>query len=397
MSAYRRCLQREIRFLRHSRWDLGLIVLGPLLLIGLIAVMLTPGSIHRLPVAVVDADQSALSRQIVAKLSAAPALDIAARPASRLDAQPLVRSGKVWAVIYLPEGLERRITRLDGGAQVFDFYNDSFLSLGSSISQEVSSAVGAAVQDATRQALRARGLPAAHLATPSVEVRILFNATRSYELFLEPLIDTAVLHLLLALAVTAAVGRELRDKRLGEWIGEAGGSVGIALLGKLTPYAVVFAAWGVVWLGWLVLWRGWAIAGSGATLLLGQALLYLAYCGVAAMVVALAGELSMALSAAAIYGGSALSFSDSTLPVHGAPLFTRIWSQMLPYTAYVRLQMEQLVIGSPLSASMPELLILTAAAAGCFVVAAVVLRWRWRRQRPGRHPDQHAGAPGTTT
>ena len=63
-----------------------------------------------------------------------------------------------------------------------------------------------------------------------------------------------------------------------------------------------------------------------------------------------------ALSLSGMYAGVSLAFSGGTFPVIEGPLFTQVWSKLLPYTAYVELQMQQLDMGSPLRVSARPLL-----------------------------------------
>ena len=93
-----------------------------------------------------------------------------------------------------------------------------------------------------------------------------------------------------------------------------------------------------------------------------------------------------ALSAVALYGGPALTFSDATLPVIGAPVFTQVWSHVLPFSAYVKLQMEQMFMGSPASASLPWLALMSAVALAMFLLAGLLLR------RAMQHPLQSSPA-----
>jgi ABC-2 type transport system permease protein len=60
----------------------------------------------------------------------------------------------------------------------------------------------------------------------------------------------------------------------------------------------------------------------------------------------------------AIYGGSSMSFAGVTLPVNTASWFTRLWSDLLPYTAYAKLQTQQWIIGSPWHISLKQVSIL---------------------------------------
>lgn len=74
-----------------------------------------------------------------------------------------------------------------------------------------------------------------------------------------------------------------------------------------------------------------------------------------------------ALSAVGLSIGTALAFSSATFPVLDGPLFTRVWHQLLPLSAYIKLQTQQQFIGSPLQVSawpLATLLLMTVVAGG---------------------------------
>ncbi len=110
---------------------------------------------------------------------------------------------------------------------------------------------------------------------------------------------------------------------------------------------------------WLAAIRGGGVAGGMAWLMLGQALMYLAYAAIALLFVAVTRNMASALSMAGLYAGTSLAFSGATFPLQGAPWFSRLWSELLPFTAYLKLQAQQLDIGSPLSVSAWPLAILS--------------------------------------
>jgi len=56
--------------------------------------------------------------------------------------------------------------------------------------------------------------------------------------------------------------------------------------------------------------------------------------------------------------GTALAFSGATFPVIEAPLFTRVWNALLPLTAYMQVQMQQMFMGSPWQVSLKPLAVL---------------------------------------
>ena len=109
---------------------------------------------------------------------------------------------------------------------------------------------------------------------------------------------------------------------------------------------------------WLVEIRGWFVAGSLSFLLAAQFLLYFSYALISSTVILATKNLSKTFGFIAVYGGSSLSFAGVTLPLNNAPIFTKFWSLIIPYTPYAKLQTEQWVIGSPLFISMSPFLIL---------------------------------------
>lgn len=364
MAAFASACKREIAHLAGDRWDRALVFALPFVLLAIIACMFVRGTLRDLPVAIVDQDNSAFSRAVIRAVDATSQVHVAAHPQDLESAWTLVRSGHVWAVLYIPSKTEARIRR--GGQTALPLYfNASFLTLGSSAAGAISSAAQAVIAQHLLEAARARGLPAIRISAPKVQVSLLFNAATSFEWFLESLIDPGVLHLLLTCAAIAAVGRTMSDG--------SNASPG-SLAGTLAPYVIAYTFWGFVWLVWLTGIRGWPVAGSFALLMLGQFLLYTTTATIAALLVAITRDVNIAYSAGAVYAGSAIAFSNGTLPIQGAPVFTQIWSHVLPFSAYLRLQLEQMFIGSPPATSFPWVLELSAMTLIAFIASALLLR-----------------------
>lgn len=364
-------LRRELQWLAHSRWDLALVTLAPLVTLLVLGVMFLQSTARLLPIAVVDADHSALSRQLVRNLRASAQVEVAAEPVQQNEAWELARRTEVWAVVLIPEGLQR--DALAGkDAAVLLYRNAAFYSVGALASRGVGDAVAALNAQLRPQLLRIHNVPAVRLEAPRVQPTILFNPQLSYEWFLEALLQPGILHVLLSCAVVMALGRELQPGALDAWVRVGGGAIP-ALAGKLAPYVLAFTAWQLAGTAWLCGWRGWGVHGSLALLAAGQLALYACYAAIAAVVTLLVRDTYTALSAAALYGGPALTFSDATLPVIGAPVFTQVWSHLLPFSAYVKLQMEQMFMGSPAADSLRWLGLMAAVALAMFLAATALL------------------------
>ena len=344
--------RREWSFLRSSPWDMALASWVPWLLIAAILFVLSAGVLRNLPIAVVDADHSSVSRAVIRKLQAAPGIHVKAMPESLEQAWVLVRTLDVYAVVYIPRDATRQIERGDS-ATLFAFYNASYQTAGQTASREIGNAVQAQNAEssfASHIHLRERsGLRAVPV---RVQSTILFNPEKNYEHFLGGLLLPAILQLALCLSVVAAFGRELRDGTAGAWLTNSHQQLVPAVIGKLLPYLLLFTAYGAVAIVWIAYFRGDGVAGSFLTLLVGYVGMYLAYSSIGLFLLGLTRSMGMALSMSGMYSGVSLAFSGGPFPETEGPLFTQVWSKLLPYTAYVKLQMQQIDMGSPLGVSL---------------------------------------------
>ncbi|WP_136162515.1 ABC transporter permease [Sphingomonas flavalba] len=359
-AAFRDGWRREIRFLRGSAWDLALVSWIPLLLLVLVAVQFAAGVPRALPIAVVDLDGGGIARELTRRLDAAPGLRVVARPADMVAARRLVRANRAYAVVLIPRDTERTVLRGET-AGLTVFYNASYMTASGAALRDV----GAVVQaHATRLAAEqgAAVTPGAIRPPPiAAHTTILFNPQGSYELQLVVLLHPALLHLLFMVAVASALGRELRDGSIGPWLAALSRrEAAAAAAGKIAVYLAIFMAWGVVATGYLAGLRGWPILGSPMMILCGYAAMYLAYAGVTVLVTAVTLSMGKALSATGLYAGASFAFAGAIFPIESASLFARLWSALLPYTAFAKLLAEQWMMGAPAGVSVPQLAIMLA-------------------------------------
>ncbi|WP_331608157.1 ABC transporter permease [Povalibacter sp.] len=363
-------MREECGYIARSRWDRFLLFVLPMILLTVVGAMLARGLMREIPVAVVDLDRSSVSRLAIRKMQAAPEIRIVAQPMSLDDAWPLVRSGSVYSLAFLPNGMQAGALRKPEAAIVY--YNGAFLTAGALAAAAQASAITASIEAAAQTRLRSMGLPGIHVSPPAVQVSVVGNPQKSFELFLGGLIAPGVLHLLMACAMVMGFGRELRGGSLSDWAERVEGRLLPAMLGKALPYVGVFSAWGVAWTAWLCGWCGWGIAGSPLVLLAGILALMVITAAISMLLIAVTGELDMSFSATAIYAGAAIAYSNGTLPLTHGPMFAQVWSSVLPYTHYLRIQNASMVMGADASASFADLSILLGGAAGCFWLALIL-------------------------
>ncbi|KAA8733315.1 ABC transporter permease [Acinetobacter qingfengensis] len=362
-------LRQELRQLIANKWDLAMVTLAPLFVILLFTSMFSAGKAEHLPIAVIDQDHSDLSRSIENRINLNHSLSVYRISENQQEIEQLLNATKIWGYIHIPAGAENRLVNAQD-AQISIAYNQSFFSIGNTISSAMmTSAIGGMAEFGGENYLE-QTIPYLNIPTPHIKISVLYNPDMSYEFYLEPFVVMAVLHLLLCCCVAFSTGQLLTAT--------AKSSVWVTIFSKSLLYCGIFLFWTWLWMFWLVEIRGWFIAGQLSLILLGQFLLYLAYALLAILLVMATKNLSKTFGIIAVYGGSSLSFAGVTLPLNNAPLFTKFWANIIPYTAYAKLQTEQWVVGSPLWVSLQPLALLVIYVLLYAALAAFFLKKYWK-------------------
>jgi len=360
VQACARAWSREWSRLRRSPWDLAMLSWVPALGVALLWWLFSAGLPSQLPIGMVDQDHSAISRQLGRLLDATPGLRLARQfPDGQAAAQAL-RRGEVHAVVLVPPELSRALKQ-GGAAQLTLLHNAQLGTHSGLIQRDVRSVVGTLSAGVEMAARHKRGEPAQSLRVAMEPIRAdmvtLFNPSLNYEQFLAAALIPALLHILAMTAGAWTVGRELREGSVWAWQGATpswGASAG-ALLGKLAPGWLLLLAVGSAALLGITWGRGWHPPGSLAWVWLALAALLALSMALGALVAVATASLRTALSATGLLTAPAFAFSGVGFPLASMPAGARAWAESLPYTHYIRLQMEQLQMGAPLGVSAPTL------------------------------------------
>lgn len=383
-------LRREAAWLRTNPWDLAMISWVPLLAVAMLWWTFSAGLPTRLPIGVMDQDHSALSRQLLRFLDASPGLQPMQSFASTAEATQALRRGEVYGVVSIPPDFAKTIKQ-GQAAQVTLLHNAQFGLHSSLIQRDVRAAVttlSAGVELAARHK-RGESAQAAKVAMEPIKTSLvtLFNTALNYEQYLAAALIPAVLHILAMTAGAWALGRELRDRSLGNWLGPLPGwrhTMG-ALLGKLFwPWLALGAVATLAMLG-LTWGRGWHPQGSVAWVLLALWVFLALSLAMGAFAACASRSLRTALSATGFITAPAFAFGGVGFPLQSMPVLARLWAELLPYTHYMRLQVEQLQMAASWSKSALTLISLALVATLLVVICVPLL------QRVAKQPASWGG------
>lgn len=311
-----------------------------------------------LPIAVVDEDNSALSRRLVSMIRATPQTAIVEEVADVDNARRMVLQGDVVGVVEIPYGFEKAILSGESGKVVF-YDSGANISTNSLASKGVQTAVTTfGVGVALQQAEMRGAMPSEALAQAmpiSFTTYGLFNPWLNYGYYVAPCFCVMVLIIASVLSTIYAVGTELRHSTSVAWLRTANGSLVAGLMGKLA--LPTLALWLLTLVIGVLIFAifGAPMRGSWVVLILGAITLIMAYQAVALFVAALTASFRLSLSIGGGYSVLAFTFSGVTFPTMAMLSAVQPFTLLFPYTYFMRLYIDQAVRGSAWWLSMQDL------------------------------------------
>ncbi len=401
LTSFINSIAHELRFLRRDKWNLSLVTWVPLFVIVWFGIVFSSSSARRMPVIVADADQSSVSRQIVRFLEAAPGAEIV-RVSDRFDDIPVaIGTREAYAAVFIPAGTELDVMR-GRRAHVYSYYNTLYYSSAKLIERDLEAAISAMNAKlsesrsggATNRAVD--GSPAFG-APLSAQATFLYNAPNSYEWSLGSTLIPAMLLVIMGNALVFSLLKDMEPQNRAAWVADAGGSMVFAVITKVFFYALVFTAMGALGILWMR-WRGWPVNGSMGVIVAALMLLFLATSAVCALLASASWRKPLfALSLINIYTGGGISFGNILFPVDASPWYTRLISEIMPFTAYMQAQAQQMQMGAPPGDSLWFLCKLGLFTLIVFLAALLVLRVSLAfgdAAPPGRAASGFFGADG---
>ncbi len=357
MKAFLKVMRREERRIRRE----------PVYLLGSVGVMLvscifyltffSAGMPENLPIGVLDNDNSSLSRNFCRQLDATQ-LGKVVYFDDFASARDAMQEGRVASLCVIPQNMSTEVSA--NRRPTFTYYvNSLYLIAGALSYKDVLTMVtltGGAVQ---REVLRAKGYSEGAimgLIQPiTIDEHKIGNAHTHYGVYLNNIILPGLLALSLIFVIIYALGSELRYGTSKELMETADGSFAAALLGKLTPYTLLYILMG---LGLDLLMFGlchYPIAGSLPLMMLTMVVFVLSCEAVAVAIIGLLPTLRFALSLAALYTILAFSFSGFTFPVEAMPAALQGVSVLFPLRFYYLIYVQEALFATGFGSWWPYL------------------------------------------
>jgi len=356
-----RIAKREIALLFNSKSTFIFAVILPFVSFLFFNTLLSEGVARNLPVAVVDLDHSSISRNVISQLHAAPEIEVGFYPISQQKGEELVRLGKVYGVITIPQNFE---ANLKSGKQVsvINQYNSNLLLPGGLEHKAFRKVIGTISAGVNIEKQQKQGISKQQAIVNYQPIvannNVLSNPYTNYSYYLNTGFLAMFFQIFVMLTTIYCFGADLKYSKGNKLLSITKGSLLAVIAGKVLPYTVWFLFVGIIMLFSMYVWQDFPFFGSKITVLVGLILLILANQSFALFFVAISNSFRGALTIGSGFAAVSLSFSGITFPIFGMPKILQWFSQLFPFTHFFELLLDQSQRGFPLFYSFKAILIL---------------------------------------
>lgn len=338
-------LLRELHLMTSRRIYIGAAVVLPLFLIGFMATIFGSGQMEHIPVGVVDADNTAASREVVRSVSAVPTFDVCRHYADDASARAAVQRKEIYGYLSIPTDFEADMVRGDGATLNY-YYHYALLAVGGEVMSAFEQAllpvrmapivVEAVTLGATEEGIETFLLPM------TSDDHALYNPSLNYSVYLTLPIFYIMFQILVLLVTLYAIGIEGKDGTGGAWLEAAEGNILRAVAGKLLPYTLLFIAEAL--LANVVFFRFVDIPFTGDMALFAQLSVFfvVATQSVAVLLYALIPALSFVISIVSMVGSLGATLSGLTFPLPAMSPIVQYAALLFPVRHFT-VAMQQLV------------------------------------------------------
>lgn len=344
-------LRRGWLSLGHRWVVVALMVLVPFGVTWFFIDMMDPGLPMKVPTAVVDLDQSPLSRKVTRNLASSQALAVDYKAESFHEAMDDVRSGKIFGFFYIPEGFQREA--VSGRGPMLSYYSNLTFFVPGTLAFKGFKTVavttsGGVVQTSLVQSGVDEASVGALLQPVVINESGIHNPWLNYNIYLSNSFLAGVIALMVLLVTAFTVCHEIKSGTSPEWLRSAGGSMFIALLGKLAPQTLVFSAVGVAIQGILYGFCHFPLYNHAMHMIVAMVLMVIACQSLAVTVCCLLPNLRLSLSVLSLLGILSFSITGFSFPVQSMYGSIGVFSYIVPLRYYFLIYVDQALNGIPI-------------------------------------------------
>lgn len=370
-------IRRQLHQLCSRRLYIAAMIAVPVFMAVFFISLLDSGLPIRVPVAVVDLDNSVMSREVIRNLDAMETVDICIKATGYDHAVNLVNSGEVYGFFLIPEDFES-----DAIAQrspTLSYYANMTYYIPGTLAYKGFKTIAVSTSGAlVRTTLVSAGADSRQVGTLLQPVVVqdhpIHNPWSNYSVYLSNSFLPGVIALMVLLVTVYSVGSEIKNGTSAEWLETARQSLTVAIIGKMLPQTLIFSVVGVFVQSLLWGYNHFPLHCNIFTIIAAMVLLVIACQSFALIVCSILPNLRLALSVVSLLGVLSFSVTGFSFPVESMYGSIGIFSYLLPLRYYFLIYVDQALNGVDLYYSRMYF-----AALLIFPLVVPLVAWRLRR------------------
>lgn len=340
--------RREIKMYSKRPLFLFCMIIAPLACIFFFTTLMMKGLPTRLPAAIVDEDNTHVTRIVCRLLNAFQETDVKYVYHDFSEARQAMQERKIYAFFYLPKGLTKDCE--SSRQPTISFYtNDSYFVPANLLFKDMKTTGALAGLALTRSNLWGHGLRdenvMGQIQPIAIETHPLKNSFLDYSVYLSNMLVPGIIILLIMLTATYTIGLEWKTEQQIKLYIISGKSPALALAAKLLPQTVIYTTilcfidvWFFKYLGYPCNCGIWKMFGLSVLTVLSTQGFGIFLFGL------MAGEMRLSMCICSLWGILSFSLGGFTFPVTAMSPYLRFLAAWFPlrhyYLIYVNLALD---------------------------------------------------------
>jgi ABC-2 type transport system permease protein len=336
---------------RPAAWVLLLVI--PVVIFFYLGAIYEEGSIENVPIAILDLDHSALSRQVIKNVEASPKLNIITFLNSNNDLDEVfVNHPDIRGFYVIPKNFQKDIF---SGEQVklLVYTNASNIIYGNLIYKEAATFINTMSAGINLNTFKLKGIPNEKAMKMVIPIKVitkpLYNSYYNYLYYLIPGLTTVLLQMIVFLLAARSINSEYTNNTFNELSILTNGSIFKIIFGKLLTYTLL--GFIVAIFIFSVVHPLLGIPSSTNTLpFLWVVLVFvMANAMLGIMISSIFKNEAIAMDVSFVYNSPAFVFSGFTFPIMAMPAFNAWYAQLIPYTHFLNAFLKGMEMNTPFS------------------------------------------------
>lgn len=352
---------RECDNLKSNPIYLVCMVVLPVVAILFFTSLMEQGQPSRMPLGVVDLDNTATTRSMVRRLNTFQNSHVVAYYNSVEEARHAIQENKIYGFLYIPKETTDKLLS-SRQPKISLYYSYASLTAGSLLFKDLKTIASLGSAGVGQATMRAKGYTdrqiLAFLQPVALDLHTTTNPWTNYNIYLSTMLVPGTLLLFIFLVTAYSFGTEMKFGRAKEWLHTAGDNIFVAMLGKLLPQTIVFLT--IMYLYSFYVYGVLDFPHNGGIwniLLLGF-LAVVAAQGFGAFMFGLMPQLRMSMSICSLWGVLSFSMVGTAFPVFAMDAPLEAMAQLFPLRHYWRIYQTCVFNDFPLSYVWINILVL---------------------------------------